>query len=175
MNQYKTQRGFTLIELLVVIAIIGVLSSAVLASLSTARTKAKYSAARLELQQISKAIVIAQGEVGDTVQSMTGHTCSRCACAAGTNIQNISSGTSCYQNWEHAITAIESAADDLAVGISSALRDPWGAPYLLDENEGENSGNPCRADLLYTAGEDGIRDTSDDYIVTIPFISSECQ
>lgn len=53
------ERGFTLIELLVVIAIIGILSTVVLTSLTTARKKGR-DARRLEdLQQMSNAIAIA--------------------------------------------------------------------------------------------------------------------
>lgn len=46
------QRGFTLIELLVVIAIIGVLSSVVLASLNTARSKGNDAAVQSNLAGI---------------------------------------------------------------------------------------------------------------------------
>ncbi len=45
----KKSRGFTLIELLVVIAIIGILSSVVLASLTTARTRGQSASVQSQL------------------------------------------------------------------------------------------------------------------------------
>ena len=52
----STKRGFTLIELLVVIAIIGMLSSVVLASLNSARQKARNVTKKAELKQLVDAL-----------------------------------------------------------------------------------------------------------------------
>lgn len=53
-----TARGFTLIELLVVIAIIGVLSSVVLASLNSARSRANDAQRMSNLRQVQTALEV---------------------------------------------------------------------------------------------------------------------
>lgn len=60
----STTRGFTLIELLVVIAIIGLLSSVVLASLSTARAKARDSKRLSDLHQLQLAVELYANDNG---------------------------------------------------------------------------------------------------------------
>jgi type II secretion system protein G len=58
----RRERGFTLIELLVVIAIIGLLSSVVLASLNSARIKARDARRLSDLKSIETALELYYGD-----------------------------------------------------------------------------------------------------------------
>jgi type II secretion system protein G len=70
----NSNKGFTLIELLVVIAIIGILSSVVLASLNSARQKARDARRIADIKQIQLALELYagdnSGEYPDTVAAL---------------------------------------------------------------------------------------------------------
>ena len=70
----RARRGFTLIELLVVIAIIGILSSVVITSLNSARTKAQDSARAQEAEQAAKALTLYYIDNND-IKPITGDAC----------------------------------------------------------------------------------------------------
>jgi prepilin-type N-terminal cleavage/methylation domain-containing protein len=78
-------KGFTLIELLVVIAIIGILSSVVLASLTTARTRGQAASVQSQLSNMR-----AQAELFYSTNSNTYGTFTEgdCTTAAGSSLFN---------------------------------------------------------------------------------------
>ncbi len=70
----RTARGFTLIELLVVIAIIGILSSVVLASLNTARSKGSDATIKANLSGTRAQAELFYNVDGDTYANVCSNT-----------------------------------------------------------------------------------------------------
>lgn len=163
--------GFTLVEILVVISIIGFMMSTITATVSKARNKGNYAKARAEIDLFLKAASIAQGEAAKRISEITSSDCSACACNG--DLRNISSANSCYINWSNALTAIQNSTNGLVTNLKMT-RDPWGSPYLLDENEREAGPNDCRNDTIATAGADGIYGNGDDMGFLIPLYISPC-
>jgi prepilin-type N-terminal cleavage/methylation domain-containing protein len=175
MNKVSVTKGFTLIELLVVISIIGFLATAVLVGLSYARGRAKITSANADLTQILKIIAAAQVTSSKSLIQITGSGCSDCSCRDGTSKINLPTTDACYIAWVNAITNISNASGGIGGTLAfQNLRDPWGSPYGLDENEGESGPSDCRYDTLRSYGPDGIPYNSDDISVNVPW-SKPCQ
>lgn len=86
------KRGFTLIELLVVIAIIGLLSSVVLASLTSARSKANDAKRVSDLHQIQNALESYASDHTGSYPSTSGSWRSQCSAAGSYAPQNLAPG-----------------------------------------------------------------------------------
>ena len=80
----SNNKGFTLIELLVVIAIIGILSSVVLAALTTARTKGKDAAIQTQLSNRRSQAELYYSSNGSNYGGVLTET--SCSTATSTNI-----------------------------------------------------------------------------------------
>ncbi len=131
MRNYKTVRyklskkqtnsnGFTLIELLVVIAIIGILSSTILASLNTARTKASIARAQSDLKQIRLAIEFLYDDTSLYPSKQTLIPCTQNSeVYLNTNAAGIQSTDGGFPGWNGPY-------------MSTVPLDPWGTNYFYD-------------------------------------------
>ncbi len=123
MKKYSS-RGFTLIELLVVIAIIGILSSVVLVSLNSARSKGKDARVVSDVQQVRTALE--SGYNGAGYPDIIGNAVN------GTNILASVTGTSATAN---AITTLISDASSqggaLTIRVNSGTANAVSSVYAV--------------------------------------------
>lgn len=165
------KKGFTLIEMLLVIVIIGLLSSIILVSVNTARTQARYARAKADLNQFLKLINVARADSLKTFIEITGSGCSECTCRGKGNIQLLPETDSCWITYQNAVSALNNVASG-AITFNRPISDPWGAPYLFNENEGEacccpDAVNWCCTDNILSAGPNGVYYDSDDINVNL--------
>ena len=166
------KNGFSLVEMLVVIGIIGVLATVVIVAVGEPRDEANHSAARVEMRQLGNMIELAKSTQGRTLEQITGSFCTECSCRGQGRLRDLPRDHDCWQDQAAAIAAINDAVRGMSLPIPFV--DPWGAPYMINENEGEitvsfNHPSGCYTDNILSAGSDGIVQTDNDIVYNIDF------
>jgi|GEM_PF-2017168 len=125
------------------------------------------AAATEALASLSRLAVRAKTATGQPLWAVTGRNCSRCGCQ-GRDLRTVPDGDKCVRQWREALDRIGHAAGASDKELARFARDPWGAPYLLNENEGESPDFPCLPDTFATAGQNGLAGDGDDIQVAVP-------
>ncbi len=147
---WAKQKGFTIVELLVVIVVIAILAAITIVAYGGISERAKVARANDDLTQLSKAIQVARLNTNQTLIQLTGNSCTRCGDTDGTRIAA-------------SIAKIEAAS---GTNLSSLkVGDPWGNPYYMDENEGENGSCANHDSISLTVTHTGVSG------ISIPFYS----
>jgi prepilin-type N-terminal cleavage/methylation domain-containing protein len=141
------QRGFTIVELLIVIVIIGVLASIVIIAYNGIQDQARAAKIQDDEKTIVKAIISARDSTGKTLLDITGNIWTADACytqPSGTDLAALPIGDTCWATYLQTL-------EDISVASGHNIRnlkDPWGRPYYIDENEGEDTVSPCQKDIV---------------------------
>jgi prepilin-type N-terminal cleavage/methylation domain-containing protein len=153
MHGSNRTKAFTLIELLIVISVIGLMATIGVVALRETREKSRRVKADSDLQQILKAVTVAQVQNNKALKDITGSGCSNCAC-----------GGACGYTCEACRARMETTMR--SIGLPGAMKDPWGKYYAIDENELEYPADPCRRDSIVSSGYPKV--------ISVPY-SGACQ
>ena len=145
-NKKPLQGGFTIVELLIVVVVIAILAAVTIMSYNGITARAQQSKISEDLTNLQKAILVARNNTGKTLMGVTGSGYTSGNCLSKTTGTDLSSlphdSDSCWQRY---LTTLNNISVASGINVRSLI-DPWGAPYAIDENEGE--GSNCGSDQL---------------------------
>lgn len=109
----------------------------------------------------------AKTAAGTPLFDITGENCTSCGCA-GRDLRTVPEGDVCRRKWDSAREGLGRAAGASPKTLARLARDPWGSPYLLNENEAESPDFPCLPDVVTSAGQNGLLGDADDLVQDVP-------
>jgi prepilin-type N-terminal cleavage/methylation domain-containing protein len=173
----RNKSGFTIVELLIVIVVIAILAAISVAAYTGVQDKTRNSKISADLAQLSKAIQLARLNSGEQalrfITNSTGTAGNCMSKPAGTDLATLDPATdSCWISYRNSLQAISTAAN---MDVTKLL-DPWGRPYVLDENEKEGASVPCGAgkDYIGVFKRPLTGGWGSDNVVQIPYITPGC-
>lgn len=144
-------------ELLIVIVVIAILAAITIVAYNGIQTRAQNTKVDSDIASLEKAIHVARIQTGQTLRAITDQDCTRCSCpfASGgmTRYSTLPKTHACWTDYFSALDKIAAASGANLESLKAG--DPWGSPYALDANEGEQVADPCRQDDLYSFGSSG--------------------
>ena len=157
--------------------VVAILAAGIVGGDAMARKRREFAAAvTLERQRTEAAAALADlAELADRAKkisgrplvAVTGENCTRCGCD-GRDLRVVPAGDVCVRKWDAALARIGRMTGASPAELAGLARDPWGSPYLLNENEGESPDLPCVPDAFASAGQNGLAGDGDDIVVTVP-------
>lgn len=138
-------KGFTVVEMLIVIVVLGILATITSIAYGSIQEKGRQKKMDADIQTIVSAIKTARSNTAKNLITITGSNFTGYGCTiktAGTDLATLPDSDECILRYKTNLQLI-AAASGATLGD---IRDPWGRPYYIDENEGESGG--CSKDTV---------------------------
>jgi prepilin-type N-terminal cleavage/methylation domain-containing protein len=154
MANWLKPKGFTIVELMIVIVVISVVIAIGVVGYGGAQRESRESRIDADIRHLSEVVQIARVRSGDALAIITGSywTGRFCMFQASSPSTPIPNGTDFSQQtpmtqacWDDYLSALQEISDASGTDVTD-LRDPWGRPYYIDEND--YIGGPCHKDAI---------------------------